>query len=113
MFLWLEEPILQVKSAIHFSKYAKTVTLVVRGDSLSKSMSHYLIHQIDKTPNIHILFNSKVAEVRGENRLEFITIINTQTEQLQTFPTQGLYIFIGAVPHTDMVLVGGEESFLW
>ena len=96
------------QAAIHFSKYAKTVTLVVRGDSLSKSMSHYLIHQIDKTPNIHILFNSKVAEVRGENRLEFITIINTQTEQLQTFPTQGLYIFIGAVPHTD-VLVGVIE----
>ena len=36
------------QSAIYFSKYAKTVTLVVRGDSLSKSMSHYLIHQIDK-----------------------------------------------------------------
>jgi thioredoxin reductase (NADPH) len=93
------------QAAIHFSKYAKTVTLVVRGDSLSKSMSHYLIHQIDKTPNIHVLLNSKVAEVRGKNRLEFITIINTQTEQLQTFPSQGLYIFIGAVPHTD-VLVG-------
>jgi thioredoxin reductase (NADPH) len=93
------------QSAIHFSKYAKTVTLVVRGDSLSKSMSHYLIHQIDKTPNIHVFLNSKVAEVRGKNRLEFITIINTQTEQLQTFPSQGLYIFIGAVPHTD-VFVG-------
>jgi thioredoxin reductase (NADPH) len=93
------------QAAIHFSKYAKTVTLVVRGDSLSKSMSHYLIHQIDKTANIRVLLNSKVTEVRGENRLEFITITNTQTGQLQTFPSPGLYIFIGAVPHTD-VLVG-------
>jgi thioredoxin reductase (NADPH) len=40
------------QAAIHFSKYAKTVTLVVRGDSLIKSMSHYLIHQIDITDNI-------------------------------------------------------------
>jgi thioredoxin reductase (NADPH) len=93
------------QAAIHFSKYAKTVTLVVRGDSLSKSMSHYLIHQIDNTANIHVLLNSKVTEVRGENKLEFINITNTQTGQVQTLPSGGLYIFIGAVPHTD-VLVG-------
>jgi thioredoxin reductase (NADPH) len=93
------------QAAIHFSKYAKTVTLVVRGDSLSKSMSHYLIHQIDETANIHVLLNSKVTEVRGENKLEFITITNSQTGQVLTLPSRGLYIFIGAVPHTD-VLVG-------
>jgi thioredoxin reductase (NADPH) len=89
------------QAAIHFAKYAKTVTLLVRGDSLNKSMSRYLIHQINETPNVHILLNSKVTEVHGENRLEFITITNTQTRQLQTVPTSGLYIFIGAVPHTD------------
>ena len=105
MFLWSEVLILQVKSAIHFSKYAKTVTLVVRSDSLSKSMSHYLIHQIDETANIHVLLNSKVTEVRGENKLEFITITNSQTGQVLTLPSRELYIFIGAVPHTD-VLVG-------
>lgn len=93
------------QAAIHFSKYAKTVTLVVRSDSLSKSMSHYLIHQIDETANIHVLLNSKVTEVRGENKLEFITITNSQTGQVLTLPSRGLYIFIGAVPHTD-VLVG-------
>ena len=91
------------QAAIHFSKYAKTVTLLVRGDSLNKSMSRYLIYQINETPNIRVLLNSKVTEVHGENRLEFITITNTQTGQLQTVPTSGLYIFIGAVPHTDAV----------
>jgi thioredoxin reductase (NADPH) len=91
------------QAAIHFSKYAKTVTLLVRGDSLNKSMSRYLVHQIIETPNIHVLLNSKVIEVHGENRLESITIINTQTGHLETFPTSGLYIFIGAVPHTDGV----------
>ena len=89
------------QAAIHFSKYAKTVTLLVRGDSLNKSMSSYLVHQINETPNIRIVLNSKVTEVHGENRLESITITNTQTGQIQTVPTSGLYIFIGAVPHTD------------
>ena len=65
--------------AIHFCKYAKTVTLVVRGDSLDKSMSHYLIHQINETSNIHVLLNSQVCEVHGKDRLESITIKNTQT----------------------------------
>jgi thioredoxin reductase (NADPH) len=91
------------QAAIHFSKYAKTVTLLVRGDSLNKSMSQYLIDQINGTPNIHVLLNSKVTEVHGENRLESITITNTQTGQVQTAPASELYIFIGAVPHTDAV----------
>ena len=89
------------QAAIHFSKYAKTVTLLVRGDSLNKSMSRYLMHQLNETSNIQVLLNSKVTEVHGENRLESITITNTKTGQLQTVPTSGLYIFIGAVPHTD------------
>lgn len=93
------------QAAIHFSKYAKTVTLVVRGDSLSKSMSHYLIHQIDKTDNIRILLNSKITEVQGENHLQFVTLENTLTGQVQKFQSPALYIFIGAVPHTD-ALVG-------
>ncbi len=93
------------QNAVHFSKYAKTVTLVVRGDSLNRSMSQYVIDQIHETNNIHVLLNSSVTEVRAENRLEFITIKNAQTGQLQTFTSHGLYIFIGAVPHTD-VLVG-------
>jgi len=89
------------QAAIHFSKYAKTVTLLVRGDSLNKSMSRYLIHQIDETPNVRVLLNSKATEVHGESRLESITITNTQTGRLETVATSGLYIFIGAVPHTD------------
>ena len=91
------------QAAIHFSKYAKTVTLLVRGDSLNKSMSQYLIHQVNETPNIHVLLNSKITQVHGENRLESITITNTKTGEQETAPTSGLYIFIGAVPHTDGV----------
>jgi thioredoxin reductase (NADPH) len=100
------------QAAIYFSKYAKTVTLVVRGDSLTKSMSHYLINQINMISNINVLLNSKVVEVQGENRLQLVTILNTQTGEQYTVDCSMLYIFIGAVPHTEALagLVERDEN---
>lgn len=100
------------QAAIHFSKYAKSVTLVVRGDSLAKSMSHYLINQIRMTSNIKVLLNSKVLEVQGEDRLELVTILNTQTGEQHTVDCSLLYIFIGAVPHTEVLagLIERDEN---
>ena len=89
------------QAALHFSKYAKTVTLVVRGESLIKSMSYYLVNQINETSNINVLLNSKVMEVKGENRFQFATIKNTQTGEQNTLPSSTPYIFIGAVPNTE------------
>ena len=89
------------QSAVHFSKYAKTVTLVVRGDSLTKSMSYYLINQINRMSNIKVLLNSKIVEVQGEDRLQFVTVLNTPTGEQHTVDCSTLYIFIGAVPHTN------------
>lgn len=89
------------QAAIHFSKYAKKVTLLVRSDSLNKKMSQYLIHQINETDNISVWLNSIVTEVRGENKLESIAITNTQTGEQQIVRAAGLFIFIGAVPHTN------------
>jgi thioredoxin reductase (NADPH) len=65
-------------------------------------MSYYLVNQISGTSNIHVLLNSKVVEAQGENRLEFVTISNTQTGEQYTVPCSMLYIFIGAVPHTEV-----------
>jgi thioredoxin reductase (NADPH) len=90
------------QAAIHFSKYAKSVTLVVRSNSLTKNMSYYLVNQINRTSNIHVLLNSKVIEVYGQDRLELVTISDTQTGEQHTIPCSILYIFIGAVPHTDI-----------
>lgn len=89
------------QAAIHFSKYARQVTLLVRADSLSKKMSQYLIHQINETDNIRVWLNSVVTEVRGENRLESITVTNILTREQQNVQAAGLFIYIGAEPHTD------------
>ncbi|MGH9997790.1 MAG: NAD(P)/FAD-dependent oxidoreductase, partial [Nitrososphaeraceae archaeon] len=88
------------QAAIHFSKYAKQVTLLVRDDSLNKKMSQYLVHQINETDNIMVWLNTKVTEVRGEKRLEDITVTNTKTGEQQVVQAAGLFIYIGAEPHT-------------
>ncbi|MDQ4078626.1 MAG: FAD-dependent oxidoreductase [Chloroflexota bacterium] len=91
------------QGAMFFARYASKVTMLVRGDSLKSSMSQYLIDQIAETENIEVLVHTEVAEVHGENRLEAITLCNNQTSKSETVPAAGLFIFIGAVPHTSLV----------
>jgi thioredoxin reductase (NADPH) len=89
------------QAAMYFSKYARKVTLLVRGDSLAKGMSQYLVDQINETQNIRVWLHSSVVEVKGENKLEAITVNDAIRGEKQTVPTEGLFIFIGAQPHTD------------
>lgn len=89
------------QAAMHFSKYARKVTMLVRGDSLAKSMSQYLIEQIAETPNITVEVHSSVVEAKGETSLEAITIANAVTGEKQTVPATSLFIFIGAEPRTN------------
>ncbi len=89
------------QAAMYFSKYAHKVTMLVRSDSLAKSMSQYLIDQISATDNITVQLHSRVVEVKGETSLEAISIANTVTGEKQTVAATSLFIFIGAQPHTD------------
>jgi thioredoxin reductase (NADPH) len=89
------------QAAIYFSRYARMVTMLVRSDSLAKTMSQYLVDQINETKNIRVRLCSSVLEVKGEKRLEAITINDTLKGERQTVPTEGLFIFIGAQPRTD------------
>lgn len=89
------------QAAVHFAKYAKTVTLVVRDSSLLEKMSQYLVHQIEETGNIRILLNSIVSEVRGERTLHSFILTNTKTGEQRFFKASGLFIFIGADPNTN------------
>ena len=89
------------QAAMHFSKYARRVVMLVRGDSLASSMSQYLIDQIKQTENISVQLRSKVAGVYGEERLEAISIHCGDTGQIERVPAVALFIFIGAMPGTD------------
>jgi thioredoxin reductase (NADPH) len=89
------------QAAMHFAKYADQVTMLVRGDSLTKSMSQYLIDQIASMPNITVRTQCSVVEVHGETSLEKIVVADAQTGTQETLPATSLFIFIGAMPQTD------------
>jgi thioredoxin reductase (NADPH) len=88
------------QAAVYFAQFARSVTMLVRGDSLEKGMSQYLIDQIREIPNIRVETQAEVVEVHGDGHLESITIANHGTESIRTEPTSALFIFIGAMPCT-------------
>jgi thioredoxin reductase (NADPH) len=88
------------QAAMYFSKYARRVVMLVRGSSLSNSMSQYLINQLKKTPNVQIEFNSSIVEAHGNDHLEAISIYCGTTEETNKVPANSLFIMIGAAPNT-------------
>src|SRR5215203_280443 len=91
------------QAAMYLSRYANSVTIVLRGRSLAKSMSRYLVSQIESHEKIMLLTHSSIAEVKGDTRLEEIAISDAATEDTRTVPAFALFIFIGARPHTGWV----------
>ena len=89
------------QAAMYFSRYARWVSILVRGEGLQKSMSSYLIEQIESTPNITVLPFTEVEQAHGERNLECLTLVNRQTGQRQRVPAASLFIFIGAQPRTE------------
>ncbi|MEJ2747685.1 MAG: FAD-dependent oxidoreductase, partial [Anaerolineae bacterium] len=90
------------QGAMFFSRYARQVTMLVRGSDLTKGMSQYLVDQIEGTANIDVKVRTVVTEVHGSDRLEAITIKNTVTDETQKVAAPAMFIFIGAVPHTEI-----------
>src|SRR5258708_620478 len=89
------------QAAMYFSKFARRVTMLVRGNALSDSMSQYLEDQIGATKNIEVRLRSSVIAVDGSNRCETITIQDNKTCTTEKVSSSVLLIYAGAVPHTD------------
>jgi len=89
------------QAAMHFSKFAEKVVMLVRGISLASTMSHYLIEQIEKTSNIEVWPHASVIAVHGESRLSEITIQCSPSGETKELPATSLFIFIGAQPRTE------------
>ncbi|HKZ00761.1 MAG TPA: FAD-dependent oxidoreductase [Pyrinomonadaceae bacterium] len=89
------------QAAMYFSRYARRVVMLVRGSSLSASMSQYLISQLKATPNAQIVFNSSVIEAHGKDRLEAISIHCELTNEVNKVAANSLFIMIGAAPNTE------------
>ena len=89
------------QAAMYFSKFARQVTMLVRGGCLSATMSQYLENQIAATKNIVVRLNSNVTAVDGVDRLASITIQNSKTCDQETVAASALLIYAGAIPRTD------------
>ncbi len=89
------------QAAMNFSRYARRVVMLVRGDGLSATMSQYLINDIAQTPNIVVQPKTHLVELHGEEKLEAITIACGRTSTTERVPASSLFVFIGAEPRTD------------
>ncbi len=103
------------QSAVYLSRMAKSVTLLVRGPSLTKSMSHYLIEQVESVPNITVRTCTTVVGARGDGHLEGLTLQDANTGETEDVAAQHLFVFIGAAPLTswlDGVLERDDHGFV-
>lgn len=91
------------QGAMFFSRYARKVTMVLRGSSLGAAMSQYLVERILATPNIDVMLNTRVTGVSGQARLGSVTLTNVITGEVTEQQTCGLFIFIGTAPRTRFV----------
>lgn len=88
------------QAAMYLARYARTVTLLVRGGSLATTMSSYLIAQLEGTENVRIRTRVNVLKLHGEGRLEAITIRDAAAADPERLPTHALFVFIGALAKT-------------
>jgi thioredoxin reductase (NADPH) len=89
------------QAALFFSRYARSVTLVVRGDSLERSMSYYLIQQLAAIGNIRVRTGTEVAAAHGGDHLESLTLCESKQGTIDRVPAGHLFVFIGAEPRTE------------
>nr|WP_042188747.1 FAD-dependent oxidoreductase [Kibdelosporangium sp. MJ126-NF4]CEL18432.1 Thioredoxin reductase [Kibdelosporangium sp. MJ126-NF4] len=103
------------QAAMHFAQHASRVTMLVRADSLQRSMSQYLIDEIEQHPNIRVRLNTRLVAAEGKDRLECVTLHNVLTDQFTTEPAEFLFTFIGATPRTqwlDGTVMRDSNGFL-
>jgi thioredoxin reductase (NADPH) len=86
------------------SEHASSCRLLIRGADLRRSMSRYLVDQIDRNDKVEVRFHSKVVELGGEHELESIVIEDARSGERTALETRGLFVFIGASPHTDWLV---------
>jgi thioredoxin reductase (NADPH) len=89
------------QAAMFLSRNAAQCRLLIRGGDLGKSMSRYLVDQIERNPSVEVVRNAQVVELHGERELEGMTVADTRSGERSQAPAKALFVFIGASPHTD------------
>jgi thioredoxin reductase (NADPH) len=89
------------QAALHLAQYAASVTILVRGETLTKSMSAYLVKHIQATPNITVRLRTEVIDGHGRDHLEGLTLRDNAGGKLQVVPAAALFVMIGGSPRTE------------
>src|SRR5439155_12182468 len=89
------------QAAIFLSGRASHCRLLIRGDDLAKSMSRYLVDEIERNNSIEVWRHSQVVELGGERELESVTVADTRSGERTRLPARALFVFIGGSPHTE------------
>ena len=91
------------QAALHLARYTSRVTLVVRDQSLGAKMSHYLVQELEATPNVDVRLGTEVVGGGGDGRLEHLVLRRGATGEDETVAADALFVLIGARPHADWV----------
>jgi thioredoxin reductase (NADPH) len=94
------------QAALYLARSCTDVRIVIRGETLARSMSRYLIDQIERHPQIDVLPRTEVTGLVGEQKLEGVTLADNRSQETSTIPSWGLFVFIGANPCTGWL--GGQ-----
>jgi thioredoxin reductase (NADPH) len=97
------------QATLHMSRYARQVTLVIRGDSLKQSVSSYLIDRIYAAKNVDVLTHTEVTALEGDRVLDAVVLTNTRTGQPRRIETHWLFLCIGGVPRTEWAAAAGVK----
>lgn len=89
------------QTALHLARYARQVTMLVRGDSLARSMSEYLTREIEATANITVCLHTEVTDGRGSDHLDVLTLHDRLHDQTEQVPATALFVLIGGEPRTQ------------
>ena len=103
------------QAAMFLSQHAASCRLMIRGDDLSRSMSRYLIDELERNEGVEIVTNSEVAELRGDGKLESVVVAGSGNGERSELAAKALFVFIGASPHTDWLnghVAADEHGFL-
>jgi thioredoxin reductase (NADPH) len=103
------------QAAMFLSRHASQCRLLIRGGDLGRSMSRYLVDQIERNDLVQVCLHSEVTELGGERELETVTVTDNRSGEQSVVPAKALFVFIGALPHTEWLegqLATDDDGFL-
>jgi thioredoxin reductase (NADPH) len=104
------------QAALYFSRYARKVYILIRGDGLKETLSHYLIDRISASANIEVRPHTEVVELHGDSQLEGLTLFDNLTGRQETIQARWLFLCLGGLPNTNWAgevgLVRDQQCYL-